>query len=117
MDQVNLGDDGYRGSYAGRGPKGYARSDERVREDVCERLSRDHAIDASEISVEVRQGDVTLTGTVSDRGQKRQAESCLDDVRGVRDVINRLRVQHEGTSGDGRVGDEITFLGPGAVVS
>lgn len=107
-------------SYAGRGPKGYARSDARVREDVCERLAADGAVDASEVTVEVRDGDVTLNGTVPDRWQKRQAESCLDDVRGVRDVINRLRVAGQGTaSGTGEQGrgEQLTFTGAGASVS
>lgn len=43
-----------RGPHAGRGPKGYQRSDERIREDVCDRLTEHPAIDASEIEVEVK---------------------------------------------------------------
>ena len=35
------------GAHRGRGPKGYRRSDERIREDVCERLTEDPFIDAS----------------------------------------------------------------------
>lgn len=32
------------GGFAGRGPKGYQRSDDRIREDVCERLAEDPVI-------------------------------------------------------------------------
>ena len=53
-----------RGPHAGRGPKGYQRSDERVREIVSEALARDGELDASEIEVSVERGEVTLNGTV-----------------------------------------------------
>lgn len=80
------------GGYAGRGPKGYQRSDERIREDVCDRLADDEHIDASDVTVEVRDAEVTLSGTINDREQKRRAEDCSDNVSGVRNVINNLRV-------------------------
>jgi len=38
-------------------------------------------------------GEVTLTGTVEDRNQKRMAEDCINQIRGVKDVHNQLRVQ------------------------
>src|SRR5215471_11804457 len=50
------GQEGYfgGGQHTGRGPKGYQRSDERIREDICERLTQHSAIDAGEIEVEVK---------------------------------------------------------------
>src|SRR4029077_3266456 len=36
------------GRYYGKGPKGYVRSDDRIRDDVCDRLSDDDDVDASE---------------------------------------------------------------------
>ncbi|HKY39279.1 MAG TPA: BON domain-containing protein [Polyangiaceae bacterium] len=81
-----------RGGYAGRGPKGYTRTDDRIREEVCERLSRDDDVDASEIEVRVQNGEVTLEGTVQTRSMKHQAEDLAEDVSGVTDVHNRLRV-------------------------
>src|SRR5262245_30542187 len=42
-----------RGRFTGKGPKGYRRSDDRVKEDVSEALSRDGDLDASEIEVNV----------------------------------------------------------------
>lgn len=55
---------GMPGGYCGRGPRGYRRSDERIREDVNERLLLDTELDATNIEVEVREGEVTLAGTV-----------------------------------------------------
>ena len=76
----------------GRGPKSYRRSDERIREDVNDRLSEGY-LDATDIEVLVTEGLVTLTGTVNSRTDKRRAEDIADDVRGVKNVENRLRVQ------------------------
>ena len=84
-----------RGGHYGRGPKGYRRTDERIREDVNEALFRDEHVDASEIEVEVKEGDVTLMGTVDSREAKRQAEDCVWNVSGVRNVTNTLRVESD----------------------
>lgn len=80
------------GTFAGRGPRNYQRSDERVREDVNERLTADPRVDASEIDVRVQNGEVTLSGTVDDRRTRRLAEEIIEDMPGVRDVHNELRV-------------------------
>jgi osmotically-inducible protein OsmY len=81
------------GQHRGKGPKGYTRSDERIKEDINDRLSDDVFIDASEIEVAVNQGDVTLTGTVNDRDEKRRAEDIAEQVLGVKNVENRIRLQ------------------------
>ncbi|MGN6184992.1 MAG: BON domain-containing protein [Thermoanaerobaculia bacterium] len=82
-------------SFRGRGPKGFQRSDDRLRELVSERLSDHHDIDASDIEVTVSNGEVTLQGTVDDRRTKRLAEDVVESVSGVRDVHNQLRVDRE----------------------
>jgi hypothetical protein len=84
-----------RGRFTGRGPKGYSRSDARIREDVSDRLEQHGEIDASEIEVRVESGEVTLEGTVSDRLTKRLAEEVVEDYPGVKQVHNRIRVQGE----------------------
>lgn len=84
-------------NYRGLGPKGYTRADEKIREDICERLSDDPRIDASDISVEVRNGVVTLEGSVSDRVQKHRVEDVADSCSGVKDVHNGLRVTRGGS--------------------
>lgn len=81
-----------RGGFAGRGPKGYTRTDDRIREDVCERLSMDDDVDATDIEVRVENGEVTLVGTVQTRSMKHHAEDLAEDVSGVKDVHNQLRV-------------------------
>lgn len=81
-----------RGQFSGKGPKGFRRSDDRIKEEVCEALEYDSDVDASEIDVTVKEGICTLTGTISSRQMKRQAETCVENVRGVQDVKNELRV-------------------------
>ena len=103
-------------SYYGRGPKGFSRSDERIREDVCERLTYDWSVDASDVEVNVSKGEVTLTGSVESRYSKRRAEDLVDDVPGVRHVQNSLRVKEAtestmGTTGTGTTGTGATGTG------
>jgi hypothetical protein len=79
-------------SFTGRGPKGYRRSDERIREEVCESLMRHPGIDASGFEVTVKDGIVTLQGFVPDRWMKRASEWVIDEVSGVRDIRNELKI-------------------------
>lgn len=85
-------------SFAGKGPKGWQRSDDRIREEVSEALARDHEIDARDIEVEVKSAEVTLSGIVADRPSKRMAEEVAEGVFGVNDVQNRLRVKRSDDS-------------------
>ena len=84
-----------RATYAGRGPKDYQRSDDRVREEICDCMTDDPMLDASEITVVVNKGEVMLSGTVTSRDQKRRAEDVADRISGVKDVTNQLRVSRE----------------------
>jgi hypothetical protein len=84
-------------NFFGFGPKNYRRGDDRIREDISERLEDHSLIDASDIEVVVIEGEVTLTGTVDNRRAKRLAEDVVDDVRGVKDVHNHIRVSQIGT--------------------
>jgi BON domain-containing protein len=84
---------GGRLGFRGRGPKGYTRSDDRIREDVCDRLTDDPAIDASNIEVKVSGGEITLSGTVASREDKRHAEDWAEATSGVKNVQNLLRVE------------------------
>jgi osmotically-inducible protein OsmY len=78
--------------HKGRGPKNYQRSDDRIKEDINDRLSDDWFVDASDIDVTVQNGEVTLSGHVDERTAKRRAEDIAEAVSGVKHVENRLRV-------------------------
>ena len=83
-----------RVNHRGRGPKGYRRTDEMIKEDVSEALYRSSEVDASYIEVSVKDGIVTLKGFASDRYQKRMAETTIENLFGVEDVYNELRVKN-----------------------
>lgn len=84
-------------SHRGRGPKNYTRSDERIIDDIHERLTHDDHIDASDIEVRCEQGRVILEGTVEQRWMKHHAEDLVERCSGVKDVDNRIRVQRSGS--------------------
>jgi osmotically-inducible protein OsmY len=79
--------------YSGRGPRGYQRGDERIREDVCDRLTEDPRIDASDVEVQVVNAEVTLNGSVRTRDEKHFAENLVERTTGVREVNNNLKVR------------------------
>lgn len=89
------------GPHAGRGPRGYQRSDERIREEVNDRLTAHGQVDASDIEVRVQNGEVTLTGFVDSRAAKRAAEDCAEDVPGAREVHNQIRLRTHAEEGTG----------------
>ncbi len=84
------------GPHAGHGPQNYQRSDQRVKGDVSDQLTAHPRLDARGITVEVNDGEVTLTGTVDSRQAKRTADDIADSVPGVKDVHNQLRVLQQG---------------------
>jgi osmotically-inducible protein OsmY len=85
-------------------PKGHMLTDQRIREDICERLSRPPSrfdaaefdvqpLEVSDVTVEVEGGKVTLQGTVSDRRVKHYIEELVDACPGVQDIENRISVR------------------------
>lgn len=100
-DHRNQYPDQQRGEHSGKGPKGYRRRDETIVEEVSQELEQHGGIDASEIQVSCDEGVIKLSGTVDDRRQKRMAEDCAEDVYGVKDVVNELRVQQQNRSQNG----------------
>jgi hypothetical protein len=122
------GGTGRLGHWPRRGPKGYQRSDERIREDICERLIRSEHIDSSEVTIEVSGGNVTLEGTVPDRRMKHAIEDMAEATFGVNDVENRVRVARGEAGGHERGGDTsggresirtapVSAAGPGGAAS
>ena len=81
------------GAHAGKGPRGYRRSAERIREDIQNALEDDGWVDATDITVEVAGEEVTLSGEVETRQMRRRAEDLAENVSGVRHVNNTIRVR------------------------
>jgi hypothetical protein len=102
-----FGREGYAesGVHRGKGPKGYTRSDDRLKEVICEKLTDDPMIDASEISIEVTGQIVKLTGTVDDRSTKYEIEELVERCGGVKDIDNQLRVR-SGSSQSSQMGSQ-----------
>lgn len=79
--------------HRGKGPKNYMRSDARIFEDVGEALSHHDAIDASEVTIAVAEGEVMLDGIVETSCMKAIAEEVVSGLAGVKTVRNRLRTK------------------------
>ena len=90
-----------RGPHRGKGPQGYTRTDDRIKESICEALTDDEHLDASHIEVVVKNGDVILTGAVDERRDKRAAEDIAERQSGVKDIQNNLRVGDRGNPSTG----------------
>jgi osmotically-inducible protein OsmY len=81
------------GTNQGKGPKNYRRSDQRIEEEISERLTDDPVVDASDIEVTVKESEVVLSGTVDSKTAKRRAEDLCEHIQGVTHVENRLKVK------------------------
>lgn len=107
-----------RENHRGRGPASYTRSDERIREDANDHLTHDWGVDASEVTVSVKDGELTLDGTVDSRQAKRRAEDCVENISGVKHVQNNLRVRERsaraGASGSASYGSSEATYGSGS---
>jgi hypothetical protein len=93
---------GMEGQHTGRGPRNYKRSDQRIEEDINEQLTRHPMIDASEIDIAVQNCEVTLRGTVDNRDAKRIAEDIAENIFGVKDVNNQIKVKQRNQQEEGR---------------
>jgi hypothetical protein len=91
-ERIDLGEDLDAARRPARGPKGWQRSDDRIHDEICERLTDDGLVDATEIDVVVQDGEVILTGEVVDPSQRERAALIAEDVLGVVDVVDRIRV-------------------------
>lgn len=73
------------------------RTDAEIKESVNDQLFWDNRFDATDITVEVNDGTVTLTGTVLTYFGRQAAESSTWVVSGVTDVRNQLVVDYPET--------------------
>ena len=101
--------------HRGRGPSNYTRSDERILEDACDKLTQDWGVDARNVQVTVAKGEVTLDGKVENRRQKRRAEDVVHDVSGVGHVQNNLRTQDSARTDDTTASDSASERNAGTL--
>jgi osmotically-inducible protein OsmY len=71
-----------------------SRSGAEIRADASAALLADPATDAYEITVEVRQGTATLSGTVESYAEKQLAETVVSGVRGVMRIENNIALDY-----------------------
>jgi len=75
-----------------------------LHENVLEELVMDPRVEAGDVAIGVRDGVVTLTGTVANLMQKWDVEAAVKRVRGVRAIANDIDVEvagvHERTDAD-----------------
>ncbi|UOF02912.1 BON domain-containing protein [Bdellovibrio reynosensis] len=89
------GDRGGLRNFAGKGPKNYQRSDERIYEEICEILTLDPDVDASDIEVKVRNGEVTLSGTTETKSLGRYVENSIEHITGIKNILNRIKATEQ----------------------
>ena len=78
--------------HKGVGPAGYDRSDEDVQAAVNEALTDDAMLDPTNVIVSVRDGVVTLEGSVVNDASRSRAEECAMSVHGAHRCDNNIKV-------------------------
>lgn len=79
-----------REKHHGKGPRNFSRNDEHLKEEVSEAFLMSPELDPQNIDVAVKDGVVTLRGSVRIREDRFLAEDLALDVSGVKDVINLI---------------------------
>lgn len=69
------------------------RDDAAIKRDVESALFYDNLVNSYQVNVDVRDGVVTLSGTVDSAEEKRAAEEDARAVPGVRDVVSNLIIK------------------------
>lgn len=69
------------------------KSDKEIQKDVMRELDWDPQVDAIEVGTQVKDGIVTLTGSVATYAKKLAARRAAHRVAGVLDVVNNLTVE------------------------
>jgi len=75
------------------------RTDTEIQQDVLRELKWDPRVEETDVGVEVDEGVVTLTGTVSSWGKRQAAVEAAHRVFGVLDVANDVEIRLPGTPG------------------
>lgn len=80
-------------SFRGLAPAGYRRSDQRISDDLHQRLTEDPWVDARAVELDVQDGHVTLRGEVDERAMKHRCEDIAAVCPGVTGISNGIRVR------------------------
>lgn len=90
---------------AGKGPRGWTIRDDRLVEEVSDRLMEDRLLDARGVQVSANAGVVTLAGEVPGASDVAHAEMLARQTAGVAQVVNQLTV-HPGQRAVDKLGRE-----------
>jgi osmotically-inducible protein OsmY len=80
-------------THVGKGPRGWTLRDDRLIEEVSDRLMEDRLLDARHVQVSANAGVVTLSGDVPGPSDVAHAEMLARQSPGVIQVVNGLQVQ------------------------
>jgi len=69
------------------------RFDTDIAHDIMRRLINNAFIKAKGLDIKVSDGNVTISGTVSSRAESKEIELLASEVRGVKSVVNNLRIE------------------------
>jgi hyperosmotically inducible protein len=67
-------------------------NDDRIYDEVRRRLANDPDVKGAGFDVAVKDGAVTINGTVHDQKAREKAERLAKKVKGVTSVVNQLKV-------------------------
>ncbi len=89
------------------------RGDQQLKEEIHLRLSERPDLDIHDLSIAMREGHATLEGSVPDARMKEVIVQLIDNVSGVRNIDDRITVQHVNPAGHATaqayaVGAEVT---------
>jgi osmotically-inducible protein OsmY len=69
-------------------------TDDFLSDTIRQKLAADQVVKGGAIEVVVKDGAVTLKGTVEEDKQKNKAEKIAKKVSGVKSVVNELKIAH-----------------------
>jgi osmotically-inducible protein OsmY len=68
-------------------------TDDYVSDSVRQKLAADQVVKGGDLDVAVKDGVVTLNGKVREQKQKDKAERIAKHVRGVKSVVNNIKIE------------------------
>ncbi len=88
------------------------RTDQEIRDDILAEIDWEPRVESTDIGVTVKDGAVTLTGTVSSYAEKIAAEDAARRVKGVRAIAEEIRVKlrSDTTVDDEQIAERIASL-------